>query len=334
MNVADYFLNFSINQNIDNQFQNITWKLRPVHYVAICLYTIYGFVAIVGNVVLIIAMARARLLQTGGYLTLAHFAVTDVITGLSIILFLPWSILLQRNIFPDFLPGLLLSYGAFSRKVFMAFMAGVMFCSILFPFSARRFMSLGWYHKALILTWVISCFVSLPYWIGRGHYVDPANYRWGMNVRNFTPIYGLSVNFTVTAIILFVYPLCFFKIIQSNGHRQELQCGRGSSGSVTCSVITNRERLLLLLFTLNSVIFILYWIPIYLCEFFDLTVPYYSLWKETMRGILISYTPFAYCIIHKGIREAIVNLILCQKQVEKISLSAVHSIHMATPERH
>lgn len=169
-------------------------------------------------------MSKSKLLHIRGYLTLAHFAVCDIITGLITFVELPWSILLQKPIFPKVFPaGLILTYGVFSRKTFMVFMAGVTFWSVVFPLSARQYMPLHWYRKALTLIWLTSCLISIPYWIGNGHYSDFKNYRWSLNTANFAPKYGLATNIIVTVVILLVYQFCVWKLLKrrSISHHRE-----------------------------------------------------------------------------------------------------------------
>lgn len=179
-------------------------------------------------------------------------------------------------------------------------MAGVTFWSVVFPLSARQYMSLHWYRKALTLIWLTSCLISIPYWIGNGHYSDFKNYRWSLNTANFAPKYGLATNIIVTVVILLVYPFCVWKLLK----RRSISHHPENNLILTRSYIT-----LITLFAISSVIFVLYWIPIYTCELFEKSVPYYGIWKETMRGILINYSIFVYCLIHKGIRLSVVSFI-------------------------
>lgn len=304
----------TVNSNTSDHSQ-----LKTEHYVAICLYTVYGVTAVVGNIILIIAMKRAQFLRIGGYLTLAHLAVSDIITGLTTLVVLPWCILFQKDIFHSYIPALVIVYGSFVRKVLMIFMAGIMFWSIIFPLSARQHTSVHWYRKALTIVWLTSCLASFPYWIGNGVYPDGKSYKWTMNT-NYVPKYGFVSNVAVTVVILLVYPLCIFKIFKNNLNRHNSE-----TSLVHKSVFSKHNRTLLILFIISSVIYVLYWVLIYTCELYGVKVPYYGLWKETMRGILTSYSPFLYCFIHKKIRLSVVSLICCQNNSKRTSSRVIIS---------
>lgn len=302
-------------------------SLSTIHIVAIICYFIYGFIAALGNIVMILSMVKSRLTQYGGFLTLAHYAATDIISGSLNIIYLPVAIVYQKNLIPSFLPGFVLIFGEFSRKMFIVFMATTKFTAIMFPLSARRIMSRSWYRKAIFVTWVCCIISSLPFWICKSIYFDPVNYKWATiaATRNVTSIYGSIINLTVTVIILTTYPVCFYKLFKSNAFWNSNQID-GASHVQNRQSINYRERSLLYIFALNSVIFLLYWIPIYLFELWKLQMPYYGFFKETIRGIQIAYNPIVYYILNRHIRSAINNFVCCQTD----TVTKVFSISRST----
>lgn len=302
--------------NFSNFSRDTNTKLSLIHDVATVLYFIYGLTAVVGNIILIVGMSKAKLLQYGGFLTLAHYAITDIISGSINILYLPWTIILQNTLMPAWIPGLVLTFGEFSRKVFIVFMAGTKFWAIVSPLSARSVMSVSWYKKAMCITWIASCLASMPFWITRCMYFDPVNYKWASRTetRQITSVYGATVNVLVTLIILTTYPVCFYKLMRHNHYWKSSADSDNSTCSSTANrnQITSRERKLLYLFALNAVIFMLYWIPIYLFELFKIPIPFYGLLKESIRGIQTAYNPIAYWILNKNIRIAMNSLFCCK----------------------
>lgn len=285
-------------------------SLNVIHYVAIVLYFTFGVITVLENLVLLLAMHRAKLLEMGGIL-IAHYAVADILTGLLNVFYLPWSILYQDQFMPAYIPGFLLGYVEYSRKMFIAFMAATRFYVIVYPFSARRVMSRLWYTKSAFITWFVSAIVCIPYWTCACLYFDPARCKWSWrtDTRYWTSKYGAIINSLVTIVILCTYPVCFYKLIRNKNIRNQKLSPNRKNDAPHRPFVFHREQTLLYLFAFNSLVYMLFWIPIYLFELWRVSITYnYGLYQETMRSILISYYPIAYCIFNRNIRLAVNNL--------------------------
>lgn len=281
-------------------------------------FFLFGFSSIFGNILIIVSLCRGKLLNYGGYYTLIHYAITDMITGLLDLIYMPLATLLSSGFKLSFILGFVLAFGEYSRKMFIAFMALTKFFSILFPLKARTIMHLQWYKKTTVITWILSIIISVPLWFQKSFYFDSCTYHWAFNEETllFTSCYGIFINVTVTVIIVITYPLCFFKICKSTSTWNNISSGcRRQSLNLQTS---RTESKILCLFVLNSFIFVLYWLPVYLFELWNVHIPNYALFQECMRGILISYNPVVYVLLNSNIRRAVKNCITC-KSAKKIS---------------
>lgn len=308
-------------------------SLSETQIIAICFYSVLGCLSLFGNTILILAMNRCSLIRCGGYLTVVHYAVTDILSGLLTGLYMPISVYFQDTFVPQFVSGFLLVFAEFSRKVLLLFMAVTRFYSIVFPMSARLRMTIPWYKKALASCWLVTIIVCTPFWVGRCFYFDPCQYRFRFNPKTkpWHSIYSFMINFVVTCVILTTYPICFCILKRKNylwkiGSYSGVQClpGTGASNSARTNNSKSKEKSIFYLFFMNSFIFIIYWLPIYLFEFWQISVPHYGLVKEIIRGVQISYNPFAYYWVNKSIRRS-VNQFICCKNNSKFERKQSHS---------
>lgn len=295
-------------------------NLSDLQIVAICCYLFLGCLSLFGNIVFITAMAKCNLVKSGGYLTVVHYAITDIISGLLDATYMPVSIMFQDTFVPAYVPALFMVFAEMSRKSFLLFMALTRFYSIMFPIGARLTMTLSWYKKMLALTWLISIFICTPLWIGKCFYFDPCSYRFRFNTRtkSWHSIYTFAYNLLVTLLIITTYPTCFCMLRRKNylwkiGSYSGMQSIPGSSTRSFHSKA--KEKCIFYLFFMNSVIFILYWLPIYLFEMWQISFPNYGLIKEIIRGIQISYNPYAYYWVNKSIRRATNKLLRCEEEL-------------------
>lgn len=66
---------------------------------------------------------------------------------------------------------------------------------------------------------------------------------------------------------------------------------------------------------MDAVTYMLFTIPIYMFELFRVQIPYYGVFKESVKGVLTSYTPIMYSVLNKNIRHAIYGLFDCVVKV-------------------
>lgn len=276
--------------------------------IATFMFFLFGFVSVFGNSLMIISMYKSKMLLYGGYYTLIHYAITDIISGLLDLIYLPLAILMKSSFRLSFVMGFVLVFGEFSRKLFIVFMAMTKFYSIMFPLLARRSMYLAWYKNAIKIIWCLSVLSCLPFWIGRSIYFDACTFYWSFNERTLimTSIYGLTFNISVTIIITVVYPACFVKVLRTSRtwNSPNSTCRRQSINLQNF----HQERKIFCLFFLNSCTFVIYWLPIYLFELFHVHLAHYAILQEITRGIQISYNPLVYICINSNIRKAVKNI--------------------------
>lgn len=294
----------------------------PAQYLAVILYFSYGIAAVIFNTILIVSLAKASLLDHGGFLSLAHYASTDLFDGLLNMFYSPWSVLYQRQFIYAYLPGMVLMLGEVSRKVFMVFIAGTNIYAVKYPYAARSTMTIAWYRRALLCTWIVSVMFAMPFWATRSMYLNYTKYIWEAypGMLKFKTDYGFIINLIPTIIILICYPTCFYILIKGNirwKNSSETNYKNHHNGSFSRQIMTSRERALMYIFALNAIIFMIYWIPIYLFEFMNLTFKHYGIMKETFRGVLHCYSPVLYWTMNGNIRSAINSFVLCRPALRR-----------------
>lgn len=288
-------------------------SLSSIQIIASVIFLFFGIISIAGNIIFCVAMYQAKLLRSGGYLILVHYAITDIMTGCLEVFYMPLSVLLQQTLGPAFIYGFVLTFDEMASKLFIIFMAFTRFYSIMFPLRARSLMHISWYKTCMWIIWTSSIVLSIPLWVGKSQCFEPCSYHWKFNVNSqkWVLIYGAIFNLGASIVIIVVYPICFYKMIKTS----ILWNGTGPSASRRQSVSlqnSHREMKVLILFFVNGIIFILYWLPVYLVNLWHIQIPNIALFEEIMRCIEVSYNPFLYVSINPHIRCAVKKL-LCRR---------------------
>lgn len=302
------------NNNVTNLNTSESKVLPNIDIIASVIYFIFGVTSIIGNVIVSVAMYKAHLLKSGGYLILVHYSITDITTAILLVFYMPLAIFLQETLGPSFVYGFVLTFAETSSKLFILLMAFTRFYSIMFPLKARGLMGLHWYKKTINIIWITSIIFCIPLWVGKSNCFDPTTYHWIFNdvSLKWVTIYGAIFNISVTLVILTAYPICFLKLIKvGNIWNDQGSVNRRQSVSLQNS---HKERNFLYLFCINGIIFVLYWLPAYLVGLWNVDIPNVALLEEFMRCIEVSYNPFLYFCINSNIRCAVKNL-CCHKNL-------------------
>ncbi len=273
---------------------------------------VFGFIGILGNILLLVAMKRQAMLATPGYLTLAHFSICDFLNAFLAVFYTPFAILTKSYHLPM---GIILLAAEWSRKVFISYMSISRFWVIVFPISGKVYFDLKHTKKYLIAVWALCIAVCMPFAINLSVCFMVQINQWAYCP--WTPgwlrAFGLATNFTPSVLMICLYPVCFYMVIKQKrkvGHQE---------GSQNEEKITVKEKHLLYLFSISAVVFTVFWLPYYIYLMVGYKLPFVPEVFELMRGIQTAYNPFVYFWLNPTVRTAVTGVFKKEKPLIQFS---------------
>ncbi len=283
-----------------------TLSLTKLDYFSVYNQLVFGFIAFLGNTVLLIAMKRQGLFENPGYLTLAHFSVCDFLNAFVAVFYTPFAIITKSTHIMYLGMGFVLVVAEFSRKVFIVFMSISRFWVIVFPISGKLNFDLRLTKKYLIVVWAMCVAVSMPFLITVSACFFPQRNKWGYCPwgPGWLSTLGLAINFVASGLMICLYPLCFYKIVKQSRQFERQQASPGPPEEDEGRIPT-KEKNILYIFCITAVVFTLSWLPSYYFYVVGYKLPFASEMYEFMRGVQTAYNPFMYYLCNPSIKAAV-----------------------------